>query len=268
MSASMRVLDTGLMSARRNIAVTAALAELHRAGLIADTLRFSAYPTSVLLGCHQRPSDVVRLKACRRRHVDLARRVTGGGAFYADAGVLIWDLVAERHRFADSPGDMAEYICSGLAAGLARFGLPVRWHPLAGIAIGGRTIAPWSGSADGPTVVFQGAVLIDPDLAEATAVLRDPRGRKDEPRASLSDRLTSLSEWLGRVPSMHELKSLLIAGLAQAWRREFLPDRLSAAEQHLADRLLDHGMGMESFADIMTGESQTGTQPAMGAGAP
>ena len=98
MSAPMRVVDSGLMSARRNVAVTAALAELHRAGLIADTLRFSAYPTSVLLGCRQRLADVVRLEACRRRHVDIARRVTGGGAFYTDAGVLKIGRASCRER--------------------------------------------------------------------------------------------------------------------------------------------------------------------------
>src|SRR5262245_60320095 len=100
MTPPMRVLDTGLMSARRNIAVSAALAELHRAGLVPDTLRFSTYPAAVLLGRHQRLPDVVRLKACRRHHVEIVRRVTGSGAFYAGAGVLAWDLVAERHHFA------------------------------------------------------------------------------------------------------------------------------------------------------------------------
>src|SRR5262245_19922749 len=175
MSAFMRVLDTGLMSSRRNIAVTGALTELHRAGLIADTLRFSTYPTSVLLGCDQGLLDVVRVKACRRRYVDVARRITGGDAFYADAGVLIWDLVSERRPFSGSPGNIREHICSGLAAGLRRFGLPVQCGPLGRIELDGRTIAASSASVDGPIVVFQGMVLIDPDLAEAMAVLREPR---------------------------------------------------------------------------------------------
>src|SRR5262249_44236777 len=231
MTSPMRVLDTGLVSTRRNIAITAALAELHRAGLVSDTLRFAAYPTSVLLGCRQRPADVIRIKACRRRHTDVARRATDGGAFYVDAGVLVWDLMAERHRFAGGRGDIRDCICSGFAAGLARFGLPVRCHPLAGIAIGGRTIAEAGGSFDGPNVVFQGTVLIDIDLAGMAAVLRQPRRRNgEEVRASPGERVTSLSEWLGRIPSMHELKSLLMAGLSQAWRCEFRPDGLSAAE--------------------------------------
>jgi len=271
MSAFMRVLDTGLMSSRRNIAVTGALTELHRAGLIADTLRFSTYPTSVLLGCDQGLLDVVRVKACRRRYVDVARRITGGDAFYADAGVLIWDLVSERRPFSGSPGNIREHICSGLAAGLRRFGLPVQCGPLGRIELDGRTIAASSASVDGPIVVFQGMVLIDPDLAEAMAVLREPRGRTDETRASLSDRMTSLSEWLGRTPSMHELKGLLLAGLAQAWRSEFRADRLSAAEQRLADRLLDCGIGAQPLAETsaaMPGERQIAAETAMGAGAP
>src|SRR5262245_64700822 len=135
MSAPMRVLDTGLMSARRNIAITAALDELHRAGQIPDTLRFSSYPAAVLVGRDQRPADVVRLKACRRRRIEVARRITGGGALYAGAGVLTRDLVAERQRFAGRPGDVREHICSGLAAGLARFGLAGRCRPLGDVAM-------------------------------------------------------------------------------------------------------------------------------------
>jgi len=260
MSVPVRVVDTGLMSARRNVAITAALHELHRVGQISDTLRFSSYSAAVLVGRQQRPADVVRLKTCRRQRVEIARRITKGDAFYAGAGILTWDLVADRHGFAGLSGDVTDTIRSGLSAGLARFGLPVRCRPRGNVELAGRTIAELSGTIEGPTMVFQGTVLVDVDVAEMERVFRQPRDRKsDESGARLGERITSLSEWLGRIPSMHEARGLLLAGLSHAWRREFRADRLSPTEQRLADLLLARGVGTEPFGDVPSAAATAGT---------
>jgi lipoate-protein ligase A len=249
MSMPMRLLDTGLMSARRNIAITSALAELHRTGQAPDTLRICMYPPSVLTGCHQRPVDVVRVKACRRHRVEIARRITGGGAVYMSPGVLAWDVVAESYRFGSRPGEVSGRICSGIAAGLARFGLPARFQPLNDVEIEGRRVSESRTWISGPTVVSQGTVLVDVDFAEMAAVLRKPRAAGGhDAGAALAGRITTLSEWLGRVPPMAELKGLLIAGLSHSWRRELRPGSLTPAERQLADRLLELGIGTEAFA--------------------
>src|SRR5215471_19250569 len=104
MSTALRVVDTGLMPARVNIALTAALAELHRAGQCPDTLRFHLYPPSVLIGRNQALERVVNPSYCRRNSIEIARRITGGGAVFMSPGVLAWDIVAERRRFGASLG--------------------------------------------------------------------------------------------------------------------------------------------------------------------
>ena len=102
MTAPMRLLDTSLAAAERNIAITAALAELHRARVIPDTLRLCRYRRSVLVGQTQVLAEAVNLDECRRRNVEVARRVTGGGAVYMSPGVMVWEVVASRHRFGAS----------------------------------------------------------------------------------------------------------------------------------------------------------------------
>jgi lipoate---protein ligase len=251
MSAPMRLLDTGLRSARRNVAITTALTELHRAGQTPDTLRLYTCPSSVLVGRHQRLTDAVRVKTCRRSHVEIARRVTDGGAVYMSPGVLAWEVVAEPHRFGVRLAEIGERICSAVAAGLARFGLPARFRPLGDVEIDGRVIAQSSGVIEGPTVVFQGTVLVEVEREKMLAVLRQtPAARDKQIQDRFLQRITSLSEWLGRVPSMHELQGLLVAGLAHGWRCELWPGRLTPAEIHLVDRLLAQGIGTDGYAHI------------------
>jgi len=238
MSTAMRLLDTGPMSARRNSALTAALTDLHRAGQIPDTLRFYLCPRSLLVGRHQRIAEAAHVMACVRRRVEIARRATGGGSVYMNHGVLAWEVVAERHRFGGRPREISERIGSGIVAGLARFGLPSRFRPPHDVEVDGRRISESSNCIDGPTIVVEGTVLIDVDLVETAMFLRvlvDPAHRTIS--ASLAARVTSIAEWLGRTPSLDEVKDCLLAGFAHQWNCLFAPATLTRAEAALADRL-------------------------------
>ncbi|MDP9135211.1 MAG: hypothetical protein M3N56_10350 [Actinomycetota bacterium] len=74
------VLDTGLRGARANIALDAALVEAHRAGLLGDTIRLLRFTRSALVGRHQVLAREVDIGWCDAQGVELARRLTGGGA--------------------------------------------------------------------------------------------------------------------------------------------------------------------------------------------
>jgi len=247
MTAPMRLLDTGLMPTHRNVALAAAMAELHRAGQIPDTLRLYLNPPAVLVGPDQRPSAAVYPKACRRRGVDVSRGLAGTGAMYLDAGILAFDLIAERRRFGARAADVGEHIGAGIAAGIARFGVPARFVLPDGVEIDGRRVAETC-TLDGATIVVQGALRVDIDIAELAAILRLPVSRAScfrrlDAGARLAARLTSLAEWLGRVPAMDEVKRLFAAGVAHRWRRDLRPEAPSALELALADRLFDAEIG-------------------------
>jgi lipoate-protein ligase A len=233
MTAPMRLLDTTLASAERNIAITAALAELHRARVIPDTLRLCRYGRSVLVGQTQVLAEAVNLDECRGRNVEVARRVTGGGAVYMSPGIMVWEVVASRHRFGASLEDIATHACSGIAASLTRLGVPARFRPPGDVTVAGRKIGGSSGSADERTIVQQGTILVEFDAAEMAAVLKLPPDS-----APLVARLTSLSECLGRAPPSRDLKAALLAGLAQHWDLSFTPAAMTPAEKQFVDQLL------------------------------
>ena len=50
MTGRFRVLDTGVMEGRLNIAIGQALVEAHQARRVPDTLRFLRFPPTVLVG--------------------------------------------------------------------------------------------------------------------------------------------------------------------------------------------------------------------------
>jgi lipoate-protein ligase A len=236
MSAALRILDTSLMPSGVNIALTAALAELHRAGQCPDTLRFHLYPPSVLVGRHQVLEQAANLNYCRRNGIEIARRITGGGAVFMGPGVLAWDLVAERRRFGASLGLAAADICNGFAAGLARLGLPARYRPVNAIEVAGRKISGAAGSFDGPTLAYQGTILVTIDIREMTGAL-----------AHMAEPVTSVAAFLGRDPTMSEIKAVLTAGVADAWRTNIVHGMLTPQETALADRLFDEKIGTKSY---------------------
>src|SRR5262249_48669306 len=244
MSVPIRVVDSEPMSARRNIAVTAALAELHRAGQIPDTVRFCRYPRAVLLGRDESFAGVYRVKGCLADPLEIARRTSGDDTIYVSPGVLGWSVIAERYRFGAHLAEVGLRICTAIAAGLARSGLPARFRPRADIEVDGRRVCAAGGTVDGPAAGFEGALLLAlaPSELEAVACLSDTVvGDADRPRAAA--RVTTVSQWLGRVPSDSEIESLLIAGLSHSWRCPLAPDALTPAETQLAERLFAEGVG-------------------------
>src|ERR1700681_95749 len=115
---TLRVIDTGLRPPRWNIAMTAALAELHGAGEIPDTLRFQRFQPCVLVGRNQDIRREVRLDRCKQKGVTLARRVTGGGAGYMDAGLFSSEIVAGRRRFGADLTEAAKKNFTGGVGGI------------------------------------------------------------------------------------------------------------------------------------------------------
>jgi lipoate---protein ligase len=245
MSSPLRIIDTGLMPARRNIAVTAAVAELHRDGHCPDTVRFHLYGRSVLIGRHQVVADAVNSSFCARHGIEVARRVTGGGAAFMSPGILAWDIVAQRRRFGTTRESAAAGICEALVAGIRRLDPSARYRPLNVIEVAERRLCGAAGTFDGPTLAYQGTLLVDFDINEMTGAL-----------AHVDDQMTSVSAVIGRVPPTDEIKAALTAGIAETWCVDIAHEALTARERALADLLFDGEIGSDTF--VLDGGVQAG----------
>jgi lipoate-protein ligase A len=236
----MRIVDTGLRPARWNVAMTAALAQLHAAGRIADTLRFHRYPASVLLGRSQDMEHAADTAYCRRVDIEMARRVTGGGAVFMSPRMLAWDVVIGRSAVASDLEAATCRICKGVASGLSRFAAPARFCPPNDIEMGGRKVSGSSGYIERRSAVLQGTVLIADDMPEMARALRLPE-------AVLRERVTCLAAAIGQAPPVADVAVALRDGLMQALDRTPVMDQPSAEEMAAAESLLQEDIGTEEF---------------------
>ena len=217
MSRPVRVIDTGLRPARWNIAFDQALIELHRDGRIPDTIRFLRFPRSALVGRHQALAREIHLDWCRANGVEIARRITGGGAIWFEPAHLGWELVLPRSALGPSLDAAAERICEAAAAGLRRLGLDAAFRPRNDIEVGGRKISGTGGFFDGGTLFYQGTVLCDLDLEAMAGALVLPvekLGRRG--LAALAERVTTVRRGARQRP-----RSRVARGRAagRGWRR-------------------------------------------------
>ena len=231
MTAPIRILDTGLMPARWNVAMTAALAELHGKGAIGDTIRFHRYPASVLLGAGQGSLQAADLEHCRQSGIAVVRRVTGGGAVYMSPAMLAWDVVVDRATCGGSLDAITRKVCGGVAAGLSRLGARAWFRPPNDIAIVERKVSGSSGYAAGRSAVLQGTVLLADETPAMARALRLPE-------AALRERTTSLEVEIGGAPSLPSLVDALVVGLAEALNRETAPGRPRQDELALCEATL------------------------------
>ncbi len=264
MAPFLRVLNTAQRSARWNIAMTAALAELHRTGRIADTIRFHRYPASVLVGRHQDLAQAADIERCNAANVECARRVTGGGAVYMAPDALAWDIVVARRHLCAYPEQAAEAICTAIAEGLSQLGVPARYRAQNEIEVGGRKLCGSGGYFDGDTLVYQGTILIDTPLEDLGRFLRLP-AKSLEPRShDVRARHATLRELLGRTSDAAEIIGVIAAALSKRLGRELRYELPSSAELALAGHLHRSQYGLDSFVygasaiqDIVEGERES-----------
>src|SRR5688500_1368151 len=93
-----RLLDTGLASAARNIALSRALLEARDAEEITSTLNFVRYARSAVLGCRESAAQALDLAECRGRQVAVQRRLSGGATWLVDEHEIGWALYLHRRE--------------------------------------------------------------------------------------------------------------------------------------------------------------------------
>jgi lipoate-protein ligase A len=238
---ALRILDTGLAPACWNVAMTAALVELHGRDAIGDTVRFHRYRACVLIGAGQDLPSAADLEYCRRAGIAIVRRVTGGGAVYMSPAMLAWDVVVDRAAAGGSLDAVTARVCGGVAAGLSRLGAKAGFRPPNDIAIGGRKVSGAAGYAAGRSAVLQGTVLIaDEAIAMARAL--------GLPEPALRERTICLAAEIGAAPVLHRVIEAISQGLAEALDCRPVPSSLHQEEVDLCEALMRAGIGADADA--------------------
>ena len=250
MAGRFRVVDTGVLEGRFNIAIDQAMVEEHQAGRIPDTFRFMRFPPTALIGRHQALRQEVDVDYCRSHGIGIVRRITGGGAIYLDEGQLGWGLVFHRKALgATCLAGLASDICEAVAAGLRQLGVDARYRPRNDIEVDGRKISGTGGFFDGDTLIYQGTVLVDMNPAAMVAALRVPRAKLEKRQLdSAAQRVVTLRELLGpATPGLPVIQRTLLEAFSARFDLEWNSEPLSPAEETLAREHFRDEIGTDEF---------------------
>jgi len=250
MSKPFRVLDTGVLEGRLNIAIGQAIVEARRQGTVPDTLRFLRFPPTVLVGRHQALGQEIDLEYCRKNDIGTARRITGGGAIFMEPGLLGWELAFNRKTLGvSSLPDLTREICEAAADGISLLGVNARFRPRNDIEVDGRKISGTGGFFDGDTLFYQGTVLVDMDPQVMVSALRVPKAKLAKRELdSAEQRVVTLRELLGDdTPGLGEIQSALSKAFSGRFGLEITHGELTDEEKLQAETLYREEIGTEEF---------------------
>ncbi len=184
------------------------------------SLRFYRFRPSVIVGAHEDCAYVARLDYCYQHGIDIARRLTGGGALYLDEQQLCWTLAmpsAEARAAGQTLPAVLERFCQAIAAAVRDLGVPASFQAFNDIEVDGRKIACGFVSDDGQRTLFQGSLLIDVDVETMLRALRVPTEKLSaEGMRTARGRFTSMREHLEQVPDAQEIGARIAGALGAA----------------------------------------------------
>jgi len=247
---TLRVLDTGVMEGRLNIAIGQAIVEAHQAGQVPDTLRFLRFPPTALVGRHQALGQEINLEYCKENRIGVARRITGGGAIFMEPGLLGWELALHRKTLgAMFLPELTRELCEAAADGISRLGVDARFRPRNDIEVDGRKISGTGGFFDGDTLFYQGTVLVDMNPEVMVSALRVPQAKLEKRQLdSAQQRVVTLRELLGdRTPGLGQIQTALTSAFSERFGLERIQGELTPEERLAADQRFHEEIGTEEF---------------------
>lgn len=257
-----RVVNTGTANAAMNMAIDEAMLMAHSTGAVPPTIRFYAWrPAAVSIGYFQKAAAEIDLDECKRRGIDVVRRLTGGRAVLHDCE-LTYSLVVREDYPSIPPTITASYfyLSGGLLNGLKQLGVAAEMSIPRG-AYGQRTKIPASAACfDAPShyeltyerhklvgsaqvrkqgVILQhGSILIRFSAANLAGILKMPSEEiRERTREMLSLRAISLEKILGRSVSWDEVYSVLPESFAAALEIDIESGKLTDYELETAGQL-------------------------------
>jgi lipoate-protein ligase A len=238
MAETWRLLDTGLASAARNVAMNRALLEARRKQEIGSTLRFLRSTPAALLGYFQSAPQELDLAYCRTHDITVQRRITGGRTMYADEAQVGWELYVHRDDLGTADSQrVVQRVCHAAATALSALGVDARYRRRDEIEIDGSTVCVAGCTVDGDAVLVQAVLWLD---LEPTVLGRLFRGAPIAALASpvVRPRALGLKAAMGRAPSVHRIKGNLVEAFESEFGVEFTDAELGLSEQRRFEEAL------------------------------
>jgi len=232
------IIDEG--PAEYNMALDEAMLILRGAGIIGDTLRLYVFnPPAVTIGYFQSVSKSVDLSFTKENNIAVVRRPTGGGAVYHDtSGEITYAIVVSAESVPEDLVESFKFLAGGVVEAARILGAPAEFRPLNDIVIGGRKFSGQAQLRRLGAVLQHGTFMHGTNLDVLAKSLIVPNIKlKEKSISSIRERVTTISEYLGRKVSKREAIEALIKGFEKALNAELVEGELSELELILAKSL-------------------------------
>ena len=231
-----------------NLAFEEALARARGAGLVPDTLRIWRNARAVVIGYFQIASEEVDLERAMREKVVVARRFTGGGAVYHDMGNVNYAVVASAEELRDPVEYAYSHLVKGLVNALKLLGLDARIENVNDVVVEGRKVSGTAASFRWGSCFIHGTLLVNADLETMSRMLKPPVEKlRSKGISDVKQRVTNISQLLGRVPSYKEVVEALVRGFEELLNAEAYFDLPSREELYAATLLYERKYSKEEW---------------------
>ena len=231
-----------------NLAFEEALARARGAGLVPDTLRIWRNARAVVIGYFQIASEEVDLERAMREKVVVARRFTGGGAVYHDMGNVNYAVVASAEELRDPVEYAYSHLVKGLVNALKLLGLDARIENVNDVVVEGRKVSGTAASFRWGSCFIHGTLLVNADLETMSRMLKPPVEKlRSKGISDVKQRVTNISQLLGRVPSYREVVEALVRGFEELLNAEAYFDLPSREELYAATLLYERKYSKEEW---------------------
>ena len=219
-----------------HMALDSVLLSLKAKNEIPNTLRFLSFnPECVLVGYHQDPHQEIYIERCQ--DIQIGRRKSGGGAIYFNKEQIGWEVVASLDDFnIKTYEELSQYMCEKVAMAISRLGVKAKYRPRNDIEINGKKISGTGGVLQEKAFLYQGTILIDFDADKMASMLKIPHEKLiDKNISSAKERVTSLKDELGYMPSFDEITNLIEREFSKEFNLE--KDVLTKQEESMVEEL-------------------------------
>lgn len=276
---SWRLLDTGVAPGSLNMAMDEAILVHISQGKAPPTLRFYAwFPPCLSIGYFQSVEKDIDIQGCRRLGIDLVRRPTGGRAILHE-DELTYSIIAPSDNPVVFGGVRQSYrkIAIAISEGFRALGINAVWESQKQLArsqastgacfeaiwgheltVGGRKLVASAQMRRDGVTLQHGSIMLAVNIERMLSLLSIPDSERGMARESFSQKVTSVSEALGRSVSRDEVISAIRRGFERALGVVLEEGELDTEEQLLASRLAHEKYGAPGWNLRRPGRAPTG----------
>ncbi|MBM7854328.1 lipoate-protein ligase A [Desulfohalotomaculum tongense] len=254
-----RFIETDPLDAYTNMAVDHAILESVAAGKSPPTIRFYRWhPPGITIGYFQKINKEIDLEACRRKGIDVVRRLTGGRAVL-HRHELTYSVIAPENHPQVAGTILQSYlaISRGLLAGLKNLGVEGRmvegaethrqstaacfdapsWYEL---VVNGKKLVGSAQTRKRGVLLQHGSVLIkaDDDLLFSLLNFSSEQVRRAA-RKRFAGKATCLAAEMNYQPPFHRVAEAFKAGFMEGLEIQLFDGELTGLEKKRAGELVD-----------------------------